>query len=77
VRAAAAAAAGARIKFDILLIDDEPIVRRSLARLLAESDWTIHEAGSGADGCDVLGRLRPDVAIIDLCLGDMNGIEVI
>jgi two-component system, NtrC family, response regulator AtoC len=65
------------MKFDILLIDDEPIVRRSLARLLAESDWTIHEAGSGADGCDVLGRLRPDVAIIDLCLGDMNGIEVI
>jgi DNA-binding NtrC family response regulator len=65
------------MKFDILIIDDDPIVRRSLGRLLAERDWSMHEAGCGIEGCEAIGRLRPDVAIIDLCLGDINGIEVL
>jgi two-component system, NtrC family, response regulator AtoC len=63
--------------FDILIIDDEPIVRGSLRRLLGRPDWRITEAASGTAACDTLGRARPDVAIVDLCLGDMNGLEVL
>jgi DNA-binding NtrC family response regulator len=63
--------------FDILIIDDEPIVRSSLRRLLEQPDWRVGEAGSGAAAAELLRDARPDVAIVDLCLGDMNGLEVL
>jgi two-component system, NtrC family, response regulator AtoC len=63
--------------FEILIIDDEPIVRSSLRRLLSRPEWRITEVASGAAACDALRRNRPDVAIVDLCLGDISGLELL
>jgi two-component system, NtrC family, response regulator AtoC len=65
------------MKFDILLIDDEPLVRGSLRRLLSQPDWRIGEAASGEAACEAFARQNVDVAIIDICLGDMNGVQVL
>jgi two-component system, NtrC family, response regulator AtoC len=63
--------------YDILIVDDEPIVRASLRRLLRRADWQITEAASGREACDAVTGHVYDLAIIDLCLGDMNGLEVL
>jgi two-component system, NtrC family, response regulator AtoC len=63
--------------YDILVIDDEPIVRSSLCRLLRRADWNLVEASSGAAALDEISRRVFDVAIVDLCLGDMTGLQVL
>ncbi len=63
----------------IVIVDDHPIVRRGLAELINEEDdlEVIGEASSVAEAYDVLGELRPDLALIDLSLGDGHGLELI
>jgi DNA-binding NtrC family response regulator len=65
------------MKYDILLIDDEPLVRGSLRRLLSQPDWRVTEVGSGEAACEAFARQRFDIAIIDICLGDLNGVQVL
>ena len=63
----------------VVLVDDHPIVRRGLAELINdESDLTVvGEASSIAEAHHVLDQHRPDVALIDLSLGDGHGLELI
>jgi DNA-binding NarL/FixJ family response regulator len=60
----------------ILIADDHDIVRRGVRDLLAErTDWEIcAEARNGAEAVELTGRLKPDVAILDLSMPDINGI---
>ena len=62
-----------------VLIDDEPPARRKLRRLLStESDIAIvGEAGSGAEAVELLNRMRPDLAFLDVQLPDCTGFDVI
>ncbi len=62
----------------VFLLDDHEIVRRGVADLLnAESDISIvGEAGSAADALREVEHCNPDVAVLDVRLGDGNGIEV-
>ena len=63
----------------LVLIDDHPIMRHGLAQLvLAEEGLdVIGEAGSAREGLEVVDRLRPDLAVIDLTLPDKNGLELV
>ena len=63
----------------ILIIDDHPIVRRGLAGLINEADdLTVSgEADSLADGLTQLRNIKPDLALVDLSLGDGHGLELI
>ncbi len=63
--------------FSILMVDDEPLVRASLKRLLRHEDWRLVEAASGAAACAAIEQQAFDVAIIDYNLGDMTGLEVL
>jgi DNA-binding NarL/FixJ family response regulator len=60
----------------ILIADDHDIVRRGVRDLLAErADWEIcAEASNGTEAVELTGQLKPDVAILDLSLPDINGI---
>ncbi len=60
----------------ILLVDDSPLIRRSLRRLLeTESNWVIcGEAENGCDAIDKAKELRPDLIVIDLAMPVLNGI---
>jgi DNA-binding NarL/FixJ family response regulator len=61
-----------------VLADDHPIVRQGLRTLLAgEGGCTVvGEAADGLTAIDLIARLRPDVAILDVQLPDLDGLEV-
>ncbi len=58
--------------------DDHPAIVDSVGRFLADED-DIEIAGSAGDGVDALARIQeiaPDVAVVDVRMPSMNGIEV-
>lgn len=60
----------------ILIVDDQELVRRSLRALLGEQrHWKIYEASDGQQAIDEIQRLKPDVAILDIVMPLMSGIE--
>jgi DNA-binding NarL/FixJ family response regulator len=62
----------------VILADDHPIVRQGL-RALLEGGVDCRVVGEAADGLtaiDLIARLQPDVAIVDLQMPDLNGLEV-
>lgn len=61
----------------VLVIDDEPPIRRLLKTSLAAQGYRVLEAESAADGLRLVRGLRPDVVILDLGLPDQDGISVI
>ena len=61
----------------VLLADDHGLVRAGLARLI-DSDPDLHvvgEAGTGRDAVELARRLTPDVALLDIRMPVMDGIE--
>lgn len=62
----------------VFLVDDHEVVRRGLIDLLsADPDLqVIGEAGTVAHAMAQIPALRPDVAVLDVCLLDGNGIEL-
>jgi two-component system KDP operon response regulator KdpE len=61
----------------IVLIEDEPQIRRFLRATLTDQGYRLFEATTGADGLVEVGSRQPDVVIVDLGLPDMDGLEVI
>lgn len=63
----------------VLLVDDHPVVRAGLRALLAGSgeSWTVDEAGSGLEALDRLRELTFGVAVVDLSMPGMSGLELI
>jgi DNA-binding NarL/FixJ family response regulator len=61
----------------IVLADDHAVLRDSLQFLLgAQADFTVvGVAGNGRDAVQQVAQLRPDVAILDIAMPEMNGIE--
>lgn len=60
----------------ILVVDDEPAVRKFLRNCLESADYTTLEAGSGLEAVESTRREHPDLLILDLGLPDMEGLEV-
>jgi DNA-binding NarL/FixJ family response regulator len=62
----------------VVLVDDHPIVREGIRRvLMAQQEFTVvEETDLGLVGLEAVERLRPDLAIVDLLLPDLNGIEI-
>lgn len=61
----------------ILLADDHTVVRQGLRKVLEERpDWkVVAEAGDGRDAVRQAERLKPDIAILDVAMPLLNGIE--
>jgi two-component system, NarL family, response regulator NreC len=61
----------------ILLADDHTVVRQGLRKVLEERpDWVVvAEAGNGRDAVKHAEELKPDVAILDIAMPLLNGIE--
>lgn len=63
----------------IFLVEDHPVFRDGLAKLLnAENDLTVcGEAGDAKQGLKSIAKLRPDLAVVDLGLPGKSGLELI
>src|SRR5437867_692945 len=63
----------------IFVVDDHPIVRQGLAKLLSdEADLVIcGEAENAREGLLAIGKLKPDLAIVDISLVGKTGLELI
>lgn len=64
-------------KARILIIDDEPQIRRFLGISLRASEYEVLEAENGANGLGYLASPGIDLVILDLGLPDMDGYEVL
>ncbi|MFV0347658.1 MAG: response regulator [Halodesulfovibrio sp.] len=64
-------------KGTILAIDDETIVRQSLAAFLEDSGYRVIQVANGRDGLDEFERQSPDLVLIDLRMPGMDGLEVL
>jgi two-component system, OmpR family, KDP operon response regulator KdpE len=60
----------------VLVIDDEPQIRRVVRNALAAEDTRVLEATSGTEGIDIAAAERPDLVILDLGLADIPGVNV-
>lgn len=61
----------------VLVVDDEPQIRRALATNLRARGYQVDLAGSGEQAVDIAAKHRPDVVILDLGLPGIGGVEVV
>jgi DNA-binding NarL/FixJ family response regulator len=66
-------------KTRLLILDDHPMMRDGLAQLINnEPDLSVcGQAGTGAEGLEMVASLKPDLLLADISLPDKSGIEVI
>jgi len=62
---------------NILIIDDEPNINMYIERFLVQQGYSVFTAGTGNDGLHITNENSVNLAIIDLNLPDINGIEVL
>ena len=60
----------------ILVVDDEPQIRRVVRHALEGNGTRVLEAATGQEGIDVAAAQRPDLIVLDLGLTDMSGADV-
>lgn len=61
----------------VLVIDDEPQIRKLLKVALSAYGYTIEEAADGEEGIAKTAAFKPDIVIVDLGLPDMDGKDVV
>ncbi|MFD8751329.1 response regulator [Kitasatospora sp. NPDC059577] len=61
----------------VVLVDDQPLIRTGLRVLIADAPdlEVVGEAGDGAEAVELVARLRPDVAVMDIRMPGVDGIE--
>jgi DNA-binding NarL/FixJ family response regulator len=65
-------------KITVLIVDDHPIIREGLRKLLEmEQDIVvIAEAGTGQQALEIVRESQPDIVLLDINLPNMNGLQV-
>ncbi|MEG2583989.1 MAG: response regulator, partial [Oscillospiraceae bacterium] len=66
--------------YKILLVDDEPLIRRSMMKTINDADgeyFVCDQAGDGLDGIAKITEHKPDIIITDICMNRMTGLEMI
>lgn len=61
----------------VLIVDDEPHIRRLIQAALARADYAGVEAADARETMEQLRRERPDVVLLDLGLPDRDGLELV
>ena len=62
----------------VLIVDDHEVVREGLKRIFKslQDIEMVGEAVNGPQAIELTERLKPDVVLMDVSLGDMSGVEV-
>lgn len=61
----------------ILIIDDEPIIRKLLARMMELEGYEVFQAADRASGLKLLTAKTPQLVLCDVFLPDGNGVEMV
>ncbi len=61
----------------ILLIDDDALLRRSLAFNLEQAGYSVHTAASAEDGIALVEQTPPDLVLLDINLPGMDGLDAL
>ncbi len=62
-------------QFSVLVVDDEPALRKVIRTSLAASGFTVEEAGTGAEALSILYQRLFDIVLLDMNMPGMGGIE--
>ena len=73
----AAETSGAREDRSLLIVDDDAAFLGRLARAMESRSYTVRTASSVADGLKAIQAFAPAFAVIDMRLGDGNGLDII
>jgi two-component system, OmpR family, KDP operon response regulator KdpE len=65
------------VSAEILIVDDEPQIRRALRVGLQANGFTVEVAATGEAALDALATRLPDVVILDLSLPDIDGVDLV
>lgn len=60
----------------IIVVDDEPITLNACAQMLRVGDYRVLTATTPAEALDILQTEQPDLALLDVMMPQMNGIEL-
>lgn len=61
----------------ILIIDDEPQIRKLLTIILDSNGFKVTDAATGANGVSMAASLQPDLILLDIGLPDKNGLDIL
>lgn len=65
--------------YQVLVVDDEPIVHQMIGRIIGESDLPLRLAATASSGSEALALargIRPDICLLDIQMDDMTGLEL-
>ena len=61
----------------VLVVDDEPRIRRFVRRALEQEGWSALEAATGGEALELARETAPDCVLLDVILPDIEGFEVL
>ncbi|MBU1044887.1 MAG: response regulator [Candidatus Omnitrophica bacterium] len=62
--------------FSVLVVDDEPVLRETVKRILFDEGFNVFVAADGKSAIEVAKNQDLDAALLDIKLPDINGVEV-
>jgi two-component system, OmpR family, response regulator PrrA len=62
---------------EVLLVEDDPEIRRALIRSLADRGHAVRSEANGLSGLQAILQLRPELVILDLGLPDVDGADLL
>ncbi|MCW2395824.1 MULTISPECIES: response regulator [unclassified Sphingobium] len=65
------------VRHKVLIVDDEPHIRKLIHTALARADYAIVEAENAREAMERLKAERPDISLLDLGLPDRDGLELV
>ena len=61
----------------ILLIEDEGNILEAITFILSRAGWEVQGHGNGATALEAVGRVAPDVVVLDVMLPGRSGLEIL
>jgi len=65
-----------QMSYKILVADDDPYILMSLEFLMKKNKYQVHIARDGAEAFSIIQDVKPDLAILDIMMPEMNGYEL-
>lgn len=60
----------------VLIVDDDPVIRRLLQVNFRLAEFDVDVAGGGEEALSKMGSARPDVVVMDITMPDVDGFQV-